>query len=260
MKPRKSSQSSDFLGPENPKRFSRKEVVAVSLVVLSLFLISLASACLMEDWRFALSIGNLNVDTAKLEQLCTQETCIISNDFITIKSHYDERISVIIGKTDSIVGFKGITIRVPYAYTKANTIIQGDIIPESYNWKESVKTDFTFLKQAGVLNIDGAEIDKISNLSSNGKSILSCENELKQLSAGCTCDEKGNVACVKLLCKETVIETSLPSALLSLETNVPETSKSSNAIYYVIAVILIVAIILVAWIYMSKKKPEKEKK
>jgi hypothetical protein len=171
-----------------------------------------AIACIFMDWKFTLNIG-LELDTNKLEKLCSEETCSMDENFIVIKSHYDDRVAVIVGKTHSILGFKGISIRLPYELENETPKISS-IDPEEYNWGESVRVDLSFLKQVGVLKIEDKEIEEIAGLASNGKNILPCK-EWKALEANCFCDENGEEICLRCGSAST-IQASIPKKVLEV--------------------------------------------
>ena len=236
-------------------------------IILSLFLVNIVIACSTIDWRFTLNIGNLNVNADKLEKLCTEESCTISEDFITIKSHYNEKVAVIIGKTTSILGFKGITIRLPYELNEKGVPVISEIDPETYNWKESVKKDLDFLKTTGVLEIEDSEIEKISELATNGKNILYCKNEWKLLGPNCKCNENGEELCAK--CSgASAFDTFLPQKLLTIETQETpvenaerseeetreQTGKNKTYLYYLIPIIVLVVIIVVILFIKLKQR------
>ncbi len=166
-----------------------KIFILVLAIFLSLSLVKIALACMTKDSKFILNIGHLHLDTEKLKQLCTLEKCTISRDYITIKSHYDERVAVIIGKIFRDRDFQGITVRLPYNLNEENYPIVSEINPEKYNWKESAAKDLNFLKEIGILEITNSNIEKISNLATNDKSIFYCKNRWELWDTSCTdCD------------------------------------------------------------------------
>lgn len=222
------------------------------LVVLGLFFTNIASACLMIDWRLTLNIGDLNVNIDKLEEICTPRTCTASEDFITIRSHYDERVAVIIGKTSSILGFKGITIRLPYDSDERGIPVVSEIDPGKYNWKKSVKTDLNFLKETGVLKMEGSEIEKILDLATDGKNILYCKDNWRVLDSNCKCDEKGEELCVRCT-GAPALKTFLPQKLLTL--GIPIGKAGPGYLYYLIVLIIVLVVIfLVAFLRNQLRK------
>ena len=180
---------------------------------LCLFLGSEVRACMAIDSQFTLNVGNLKIDTKKLENLCSQETCVVSDDYITLRSHFDERVEVIIGKTSSILGFKGITVRLPYIMREENYPVVSEIKPEEYDWKGSVRKDLYFLMEVGVLQISGSDIEIISSLSSSSSNLRYCGDKWKQLSSNCDCE--GN--CARCM-GGPALKTHLPERLLGVST------------------------------------------
>ncbi|MFC1754421.1 hypothetical protein ACFL96_13685, partial [Thermoproteota archaeon] len=126
----------------------------IIIIMAALFLVSssLVHACQNEDFKFNMIVTNQQpfvkssfVDVEKLKGLCTQETCTIEDDYIAIKSSYNPEVSLIMGNTGGTLSIKGLMTKLPYE-KNGSKLIPTSIIPEEYNWKESIKADLTYLK------------------------------------------------------------------------------------------------------------------
>jgi len=172
----------------------------------SLFIREMGIACQSADSAFTLNIANLDIDTNKLKNLCTQQTCAAKGGSIIIRSHYDKRVGVIIGS--SFLGYRGVSIKLPYAIKEdLDLAVKTEIAPEEYNWSASVAKDLNFLKTKGVLIISDSDIETISKLAKNDTNILNCENKWKAAGSPCNCS-------VCLRCQAPAFTTSLPNDLL----------------------------------------------
>lgn len=161
------------------------------LVFFVLLFPKFASACIPNDWYFTLNLIGLKIDLKKLEAICSEETCFFGEDFIVIKSHYDERVALVFGK-NFLFNSTSLTIKLPYQLEE-NVPKISSINPEDYDWKSSVKKDLSFLKELGILYISEGEIEKISSLATNGKNIMLCKNEWKVLEASCFCEDEEEI-------------------------------------------------------------------
>ena len=177
-----------------------------------MILVPNAKACVTADWQFTLNIGSLEINDKILENLCDKETCYIAEDFIAIKSSYDERIAIIIGKTSSILGFKGITFKLPYKLNENGLPEISEVNPEKYDWKNLVKTDLNFLKDLGVIEISSQDIEKISSFATNVKNIMLCNSSWQPFEPNCFCEE-GEILCVK--CGASAFNIEIPEKLLT---------------------------------------------
>jgi len=177
-----------------------------------MILIPGAKACITSDWQFTLNIGSLQINDKILENLCDKETCYIREDFIAVKSSYDEKVAIIIGKTSSILGFKGITFRLPYKLNEESLPEISDVDPEKYDWKNLVKNDLNFLKELGIIEISSQDIEKISSLATNGKNIVLCNSSWQALEPNCFCED-GEILCVK--CGAPAFNIEIPEKLLT---------------------------------------------
>jgi hypothetical protein len=185
-----------------------------------MILIPGVKACITSDWQFTLNIGILQINDKILENLCDKETCYIAKDFIAVKSSYDEKVAIIIGKTSSILGFKGITFRLPYKLNEEGLPEISDVDPEEYDWKNLVKNDLNFLKDLGVIKISPQDIEKISSLATNGKNIMLCNSSWQALEPNCFCEMSneslemsGGIVCVK--CGAPAFNVKIPEKLLT---------------------------------------------
>jgi hypothetical protein len=170
-----------------------------------------AKACITRDWQFTLNIGGLKINDKILENLCNPETCYIAEDFTVLKSSYDERVAIILGKTSSILGFKGLTFRLPYKMNEDGLPEILEVDPQKYDWKNLVKTDLNFLKELGIVEISPQDIEEISNLATNGKNIMFCNSSWQALEPNCFCD--GEILCVK--CGAPAFNVKIPEKLLT---------------------------------------------
>lgn len=260
-----------------------KIIFTIVILILSLSLAKAAEACRPLDWMYTLNIGNLDVNIEKLAELCTAETCEFTENFITIRSHDDERMAVIIDKTPPTPGPNNITIRLPYQLSNPETLpmLISEVDYKTHDWQETTSQELGFLKKAGVLEIEDSEIKEISTLAAYGKNILYCGNEWRALGAGCTC-EAGKEQCV--FCEGgPVIAAFLPQKLLTLEaliegpeekeeqtevlaekeetpteekTETPaggpkETKINQKYLYFVPSIIILG---MIAWLVLSKRK------
>lgn len=170
----------------------RKLFILWSILFCSLFLIKMVIACDSIDSRFTLFIGDLKMDTNKLEAMCAPEKCTIDSDSITIRSHYDSRVGVIIFKARSANGIEAVKIKLPYDLKEKGMPVESEIVPEKYNWSGSVAKDLGFLKARGILEMADSAIREVSNLAANRRKILDCQDGWKALASNCDCDK-----CVK---------------------------------------------------------------
>jgi hypothetical protein len=179
-----------------------KNIILFSALSMALFfsLSGATSACTARDAAFTLDIGNLNISMDNLNKSCTKETCTFSKrttgpriyDLITMRSLYDERVTLVISNAPEVSNSPystswGMIVRLPYILKEEWTPLVSGIDPGKYDWKESVKTDLTFLKKAGILEIQDSDIEAISNQSGNGKNVFFCNNAWKALEANCDC-------------------------------------------------------------------------
>lgn len=163
----------------------KKTIIFVSAIVFFLVVLNFASACYSPDAGFRLNIRDLDIDYNALSQLCTEQTCTIEANSITIKSFYNPEVALIIQKETRRIDSFGFMIKLPYANNesckKAECPIISTINPGEYNWQESVKTDITKLKELKIIDISDSKITKISNLADSGKNVMKCGFSWKQL-------------------------------------------------------------------------------
>ncbi|MEM5869647.1 MAG: hypothetical protein QXR09_00560 [Candidatus Aenigmatarchaeota archaeon] len=215
------------------------------IFILFLFLFPLVKACITTDYHFTLNIGDLKINQEKLESLCDEKSCYVTEEFTVLKSSYDERVAIIIGKTSSILGFKGITFKLPYTLNEENMPTISEVDPEKYDWKILVKNDLNFLKKLGVLEISPEEIEEISNLAENGKNIVFCNSKWQALEPNCYCSLNEitgeNFVCVR--CSAPAFNIKLPESLLSLKENSEsENLKLSRILVFVVIIVLVVIV------------------
>lgn len=235
-----------------------------------------AEECLPLDWTHTLNVGNLEIDREKLEGFCTEDTCTIGLDFVTIRSHFNVNVALIIKDSE-------ITSRLPYRLGSLGLIISS-INPDEYDWETGVKIDLEFLKRNGILKIENSEIEKISALAEKGKNIFYCEDEWKALLARCRCEgaEEVCVSCEGALPLEAPTPKELmPYDLLVYEpssgdqateepegtvppgeTNPPEQSTEKlpgteeSSISYLVAILFLAVVIWIIIKYKKRKKNE----
>lgn len=162
---------------------SSKKTFLIFLFFLGM--ISTTKAILIEGEEFILKIDGAKINSAKLLELCTPESCVIEEHFIILKSYYNESVAIEVGRGKNYIQFI-----LPFKYVSSDKGVQviSDIDPKKYNWKESVKTDLTFLKAIGILNISNSEIAKISAVAEGGYSIVYCRDKWNKLKGlGCYC-------------------------------------------------------------------------
>jgi hypothetical protein len=204
------------------------------LIIFFTFLIPSAKACTTRDWRFTLNIGSLKINDKILENLCDRETCYISEDFIVVKSSYDGRVAIILGKTSSILGFKGITFRLPYKMNEDNLLEISEVDPEKYDWENLVKTDLNFLKELGIIEISSKDVEEISSLATNGKNIMFCNSSWQVLEPNCFCE--GDILCVR--CGTSTFNVEIPKKLLTSKTQ----TLPSISIFIVTLILVVIAV------------------
>ena len=181
-----------------------------------------------------MNIGSLKIDQEKLQSLC-DGSCYTTEEFIAIRSSYDERVTIIIGKTSSILGFKGITFRLPYVLVDDMPTISG-VDPENYDWQNLARTDLKFLKDLGILEISSEDVEKIASLATNGKNILFCKSRWQALESNCFCEfnEIGEkITCVR--CGAKAFKVEVPEKLLEFRE-----AKIQLPHYLVIFLVLII--------------------
>lgn len=195
------------------------------LYIIGIFIINtnLFFACVPRDARFSLVIGNLDIDFEKINIICTEETCKIYKDNyqdgIVLRSSYDNRVAIIISRGTPLIK-NSITIKTPYEITDDERLIPKEIIPEEYNWKESIVRDLSILKNLGVIKLSDEEIENIGNIAENDKNILFCKDTWKKMEANCFCD-----ACVK--CIAPAIFLSLPEKSITYLKGFDESNTES---------------------------------
>jgi len=160
-----------------------KKVFLIFLFFLGI--ISPTNAILIEGEEFILKIDGAKINSTKLLELCTPESCVIKEHFVILRSYYNESVAIEVGRGKNYIQFI-----LPFKYVSFDKGVQviSDIDPKKYNWKESVKTDLTFLKAIGILNISDSEIAKISGIAEGGYSIVYCRDKWNKLKGlGCYC-------------------------------------------------------------------------
>lgn len=219
------------------------------LIAFFMILIPSTKACITSDWKFTLNIGSLKINDKVLENLCNKETCYVAEDFTVIKSSYDERVAIIIGKTSSILGFKGITFRLPYKLNEEGLPEISEVDPEKYDWKNLVKTDLNFLKDLGVVEISSQDIEKISSLATNGKNIMLCNSSWKALEPNCFCEMSnealemsGGIVCVK--CGAPAFNVKIPEKLLTSIKTKDQISISFFILIFTLSFLIFVVILV----------------
>jgi len=207
---------------------SKNKFMKKLALVLAFFLFpEIALACFSPDYEFRLTIGSLKLNIQKIESLCSEKTCVIEQDFIFTKSHFDERVSVIFERVK-----KELIFLLPYSLSEEGKPLPSFIEPKNYDWKSLVRTELSFLKEVGALEISEEEIEKISGIAENGKNIYFCK-EWKLLKSNCICED-GEEVCFRCGSGK-MIETKLPQEVLKLESK----EVSQDFIYYLSLIILI---------------------
>lgn len=191
----KAHMMSLYLNGGNDMFFRVKNIWGL-VFIQTFFLVGIASACITIDAEFILEVSDLKGDTFKLERLCTSQNCLIETSTkegvtfkkITIRSHYDKRVSLKLFGASHVSGIS-IEIKLPYILDEKGKPLVSEINPKLYNWKESVIKDLTFLKQIDVCDIQDSEIKKLSNLANSGRNIEYCGNQWRVLKLGEICVE-----------------------------------------------------------------------
>jgi hypothetical protein len=169
-------------------------------VAACLSIIKIATACATIGAEFTLKVRNIKMNLTALEQLCTPDTCIVEKDYITIQSQHDQRVALIAYKTNSKKSTteysNAITIGLPYTLNERRIPIASTIKPQEYDWKSSVKTDLTFLKNIGVLEISDEDIKTISGLAGQGGVIVYCKDKWQSIQGSCDCKD-GKIICYR---------------------------------------------------------------
>jgi hypothetical protein len=167
--------------------------ILLSILILTLFVnIGLVSACRDADAEFTVKIKT-DIYLESISPYCTEQTCIQGDFHIVLKSQYDERVAVIIGDNLENFGkeFEGIMIKLPYDLEDGlpDSPEISSINPYEFNWEECAKTDLTFLKDVGVINLTSEELNTISELSDSGKNIQLCEEGWESFNYFFACSE-----------------------------------------------------------------------
>ena len=232
-------------------------VVLVGLLFPALISIS-AMSCVPSDWEYNLNIGSLDIDIDEAINGCQPETCIISENFIAVRSHYNEKSLLIIWKTPSIFDRPGISIRLPYQADADGVPIASEINPKEYNLKASARIDLLFLKDLRVLKNTSEEISIISDLANSGKNVLDCKNEWRAYEASAGCDMEGKD--VFLNCGGAVpVKVSFPEKPIVLTKTVNQDQKERYSLDFLIVPATIGLGILVGAILVYKKKKSDSK-
>jgi len=181
------------------KYLKSKKLIIIGLLFF-LGTVNIANSLLMDEQEFMLKIQGLKIDNSKLLELCTPETCIIENNFIVIKSTYDERVAVEIGKKKNYIAVI-LPFKIMSSANSSKLQIVTEIDPKKYNWAQSVSTDLTFFKKIGILDISESEIEEISKLASGGYSIIYCADKWNKVKGlRCMCNEVCNTSEEEIKC------------------------------------------------------------
>jgi len=239
--------------------------LSITLLFAVLLSVNFVSASAAIGHQFQQSVYGLPLSSGltlqKVMDLCTQENCKINTQekTITILSHYDNRVALIISGDLSNSQIT-MTTKIPYDINTTavdncneglgcdNYFILHGINPEEYNWGESNRVDLSYLSEIGVLNLQSQEITAISNLGGNA---LKC-GDIWQIRPTCPtgCDGKGP-------CEGPVMTSEpfpiLPSTEFTISSNFVK-KQSSNLIYWIIGIAGVVVVIILVLVLMRKKK------
>lgn len=211
---------------------------------------------------------NPDITLEKMIQLCTQESCVLdkpNKGNIIIKSHYDERVALIFGQRpygDDAPSRFYMEVRLPYQLDSQSCSISDGINPNDYNWKESIKTDLSNLKELGVLDISNEEINSISLLASQNNVTINFDNTWMNVGFGCTPTKITNennplYGQNSQVCPAYEAGTGVTSEeflQLPQKSFGSTQSVSSNSIYWIIGSVGIIAVIILVLVLMRKKK------
>lgn len=226
-------------------------IVFLFAVLLSVNFVS-AGTCIGGEFTYSV-IGikpSSNLDLGKIMGLCILENCNIDRDAmtLTIQSHYDNRVALIfsqfLDKNELVI-----ETFIPYELNESQGYYNGcpyiikEIDPKSYSYKESIKTDLTYLKNLEILDISDSEIEKISEV---GDGAINCNGIWKSISDCEICDQTPELCGMSLAGESIFAFPTLPAQEFSL------TQNSSSLIYWIVGIILVVVIL--ALFLMRKKK------
>tara|TARA_Y100000034_G_C6777365_1_gene347187 strand:+ start:147 stop:902 length:756 start_codon:yes stop_codon:yes gene_type:complete len=203
---------------------------------------------------------NSQMELRNLIGVCMENSCVINEDArtVTIRSHYNSDVALIFfynqnGNTVHMTtkiphklqdGNSSIVIDVanleqPVSEENASVVkcaIQENIDPSDYNWAESVNTDLSYLKNLGLLAISDGEITQISSNINGPVDIGKSEGEWAQVYSGGVDSSNTNPPEFP----------TLPSEEFSIA------QTSSNLIYWIIGIALVLVIVLF-FIFRKKK-------
>lgn len=263
-----------------------KILIMFASLMLVVFVLNVVSAGAPLDYEFKAWISGLklapDLTIGKVIKLCTQENCHIDRDSIwadrngipesvIIKSHYDSRVALRFYQTQREKSEINLEMSLPYELNETciekqesdevddgcSRTIPGDIDPETYDWKESIKVDLTYLKNIGLIDIEEEEIEEIYSV------YITVKDTGETYSAYMTrpirlhkCDGswENGCGCGPGECGPTIISDSFPILPQEELGKIQDVQKpsDSNLIYWIIGIAVIVAV--VSFFVFRKKK------
>lgn len=160
--------------------------------MLPIFFITAKAQACVDNSTDKFELTSLTLDYSLLQNLCQPESCILSTDNIKLKAQADEEMSVEIYKDGFIVFTKKrensdlSTAKVQKVQSEAGAK------PAGVDWRNVIDQELKFLKNSKVLNLETDEIQKLSQLSSQGAKILYCGKAWKAVGLWCNCNDVCN--------------------------------------------------------------------
>lgn len=239
--------------------------IYLSIIIATFILVSttFVSACYNPDQRFTMIISDVEIDLEKLKDLCTEETCTIEQDYIAIRSSYNPDVSLIIGNTGGTLGIYGLMTKLPYklnesccqehgrveeeCYSMSYCLIPTTLIPEDYNWGESINADLNYLNDLDVLDITQKDINDISSMAI-GSGIRKCSDGWK-VTGDCLCDgacpDCIGSAFFPLLPEKNLLDEKIQEPQIKHE-------ETSYTVYWIIGLVIVIIIALI--LFLVKKR------
>jgi hypothetical protein len=239
--------------------------IYLSVIIATFILVSSAfvSACYNPDQRFTMIISDVEIDLEKLKDLCTEQTCTIETDYIAIRSGYNPDVSLIVGNTGGTLGIYGLMTKLPYklnesccqehdrieeeCYSMSYCLIPTTLIPEDYNWGESISVDLNYLKDLGVLDITPKDIADISSIARDS-GIRKCSDGWK-VTGDCLCDGSCpdciGSAFFPILPENNILDEKIPGHQITPE-------EKSYTTYWIAGLVIVIIMALI--LFLVKKK------
>jgi hypothetical protein len=157
-------------------------------LMLPIFFITAKAQACVDNSTDKFELTSLTLDYSLLQNLCQPENCLLSADNIKLKAQADEEMSVEIYK-DGFIAFTKKRENSDLSAAKVQKVqSEASAKPAGDNWSNVVDQELKFLKNIKVLDLETGEIQKLSQLSSQGEKILYCDKAWKAVGSWCNCN------------------------------------------------------------------------